>query len=632
MASPLPVARQPLTPPRRFLSKQGLWILLGLSTLFVLLQQLDQGKHGRLHFWDEGTNLDRLTFPTFGHGGANTSVESEISSLMRIINENQATLPLEQQPFMVQKPAPLRPVSAVARTHPLQQPAWRDLVPVAQASQQNVSSAGLIGSRFTAPSTKRRHVDIIKGGPVPGLVTSRLSSAAVSANPFSGVSDEELENEQRLLSSAAEAYRSGDYKKHKAAVTAYRHALHKLKRAKELRKRPYPPEPIAPNIKLPELPTTHSLAAKCFASDSNSRRKARLTIMNKEAYKPGDNIVTWVRTVGLVSQDFWEALPATDPFAGVTYRTCAVVASAGLLRNRRFGAQIDAHDAVFRFNSAYTAGMEEHVGSKSTVRLMNRENFGFMGGPEEIVLQHITTEAMMADFVAFRRMFPATKLFAIHPAFYNRVITEDADHPSNGYFGMRLALELCDCVRLYGFIRSWQGYMTYHYHDDYTPRKSQHSRDSSELPLIKALLNDHLGRLAFAHPCILSQRCEGCPDKAAKCHSEVPYPVPTPGHCYGHGPPGGYPTLNPWEPGKFWPEGLPDQGGSLAKARERYQPAKDNMNEQKPFLPFADERRSCFRQCLSSDHCPGGVGGVCPEPTANAQPCLLWRDVSPPLQ
>ena len=646
MAGPLPAARQQVSLPRRLLSTNGLWLLLALATAVLLIQQLDRGKHGRLHFWDEGASLDRLTFsqsqgPGLRH--TNASIDAEIASLIRIIDDKQASMPLQQPSFQVQQPAlqlppPLSlPVVAEPMTTVQKQPPRREwpltALPVQRSGSQRLKVDG--GNLATVPdkvdAAAVADMAVPTGATAKGVAVSGAPLDPASSNLFSGIGDAELAQEQRQLSVAADLYRSGDYKKHKATVGAYRHALHKLKKAKELRRRPYPPEPNPPTIKLPDLPTTHSLAAKCFAADKN-KSKSRLTIMNQAAYKPGDNIVTWVRTVGAISQDFWEALPATDPFGGLHYRSCAVVASAGLLRNRRFGAQIDAHDAVFRFNSAYTRGMEDYVGSKTTVRLMNRENFGFMEGPDEIVLQHITMEAMMADFVSFRRLFPDTKLFAIHPAFYERVITEDADHPSNGYFGIRLALELCDCVRLYGFIRSWQGYMTYHYHDDYTPRKSQHSRDSSELPLIKGLLNDHLGRLAFSHPCILSQRCEGCPEKAAKCHGEVPYPVPAPGYCYGHGPPGGYPALNPWEPGKFWPEGLPDQGGRLARAREVYQPAKENMNVQKPFLPFADERRSCFRQCLPSDHCPGGPAGVCPEPTAGAQPCLAWRDVSVKLQ
>lgn len=458
-------------------------------------------------------------------------------------------------------------------------------------------------------------------------------SASTSISPFSGLDESALAAETARLAAAVEAYRSGDFRKYKATMAAYRAALHKYNVARELRRRPYPPLPKFPTIRLAAMPGTHSLEAKCFGAAGRRPPKPRLTIMNKGVYSVGSEIVTWVRTVGAVTPEFWEALPAADPFAGVHYRTCAVVASAGIMRNRAYGAQIDAHDAVIRFNSAYTAGMERYVGAKTTIRLMNRENFGFTEGPGEMVLQHITTAQMMADFSRFRALYPEVALYPIHPAFYERVVTEEVEHPSNGYFGIRLALELCDCVRMYGFIRTWEGYMTYHYHDDYVPRSSQHSRDSTELPLIRGLLNEHLGRLVFAHPCILADAvCEGCPPGAARCEKEVPYPVPTPGHCYGHGAPGGIPPLNAWSPGKFWPAAMPDEGGRLARAAEVYKPAHSGMNTQKPFLPFADERRSCFRACVAGDACPGGPGGICPPATAARRPCIPWTDVSPALQ
>ena len=34
--------------------------------------------------------------------------------------------------------------------------------------------------------------------------------------------------------------------------------------------------------------------------------------------------------------------------------------------------------------------------------------------------------------------------------------------PTNGYFGLRLALMLCERVEIYGFLRTWQGWVPYH--------------------------------------------------------------------------------------------------------------------------------------------------------------------------
>ncbi|MEQ2216224.1 hypothetical protein XENOCAPTIV_012792, partial [Xenoophorus captivus] len=50
------------------------------------------------------------------------------------------------------------------------------------------------------------------------------------------------------------------------------------------------------------------------------------------------------------------------------YKSCAVVSSAGSLRNSGLGKEI-----VLRFNAAPTSGFEKDVGSKTTIRLINSQ-------------------------------------------------------------------------------------------------------------------------------------------------------------------------------------------------------------------------------------------------------------------
>jgi hypothetical protein len=83
-----------------------------------------------------------------------------------------------------------------------------------------------------------------------------------------------------------------------------------------------------------------------------------------------------------------------------------------------------------------------------------------------------------------------------------------------------MALELCDCVFLYGFVRNWYGAMTYHYHDDYVPKPTQARRDSSEFPLIQSLMAKHPDRLIFAHPCIVGNVPKFTPSEPESTSSE----------------------------------------------------------------------------------------------------------------
>jgi len=53
-------------------------------------------------------------------------------------------------------------------------------------------------------------------------------------------------------------------------------------------------------------------------------------------------------------------------------KRCAVVGNAGHLSLTKYGKEIDAYDVVVRLNQAPTKGYEERVGTKTTMRIMNR--------------------------------------------------------------------------------------------------------------------------------------------------------------------------------------------------------------------------------------------------------------------
>ena len=87
---------------------------------------------------------------------------------------------------------------------------------------------------------------------------------------------------------------------------------------------------------------------------SRHRRQAQLRRSHQTA---------WARTHALAALEL--------PTGTQRFGTCAVVGSSGVLLRDRFGAEIDAHDVVLRFNNAPTAGFEAIVGSRTTLRLLN---------------------------------------------------------------------------------------------------------------------------------------------------------------------------------------------------------------------------------------------------------------------
>ena len=270
-------------------------------------------------------------------------------------------------------------------------------------------------------------------------------------------------------------------------------------------------------------------------------RRNKTFIMNKKSipelgkfyYTPWNDARTLkcCRHLGKVNQKLVDALPAHDVLHENMYKTCAVVGSGGILLSQEFGRAIDEHDAVFRFNIAPARGFEPFVGSKTTIRLVNRLHAGFRESKSEITIQHTTLAPTLSKYVNSVRRHPDLKNYAFDMAFYKRTLDKKLQQPTNGFFGMNLALELCEDVSIYGFLRTWKGWFKYHYFNSEEPNKKQLERDiGGEMPFIKRLLLKHKERLHFVHPCIIDSECKGC-KVGSHCNGKAPYAVPRPGWC-----------------------------------------------------------------------------------------------------
>lgn len=152
-----------------------------------------------------------------------------------------------------------------------------------------------------------------------------------------------------------------------------------------------------------------------------------------------------------------------------SYRTCAIVGSAGHLRRSGLGPAIDAHDAVFRVNAAPTAGYEADVGSRTTWRVHNSEKPWFMASlgasgmgdvPElNLVVCH-NAWIGACQHQAFGGLY-AERTALVNPRFYSQLWElvqrgrpRGHQHaPSTGLLAIALGLSACQNVSVFGFSR-----------------------------------------------------------------------------------------------------------------------------------------------------------------------------------
>jgi len=196
------------------------------------------------------------------------------------------------------------------------------------------------------------------------------------------------------------------------------------------------------------------------------------------------------------------------------FTSCAVVASSGNMKRSGFGAQIDAHTAVFRFNEAPTGGLyAEDVGRFSTLRFQNRDRSGYAQNKGEICVVRRGKWSKGQDSggkCLFQQMPEPVELYVDGHWKKNRGgahwIEADPGKPwfSNGMAGLAFAMHMCGRVDVYGFTFG-QGY----YFKKYVgPAKSWGRKGGFIRPPSKEYDNRHswirestcLARLAEEYP------------------------------------------------------------------------------------------------------------------------------------
>ena len=213
------------------------------------------------------------------------------------------------------------------------------------------------------------------------------------------------------------------------------------------------------------------------------------------------------------------------------FGTCAVVSSAPSLLKFSFGEEIDAHDAVFRINLAPTKSYEKHVGSRTTVRVLNNDvirsskysatllDIDKKSNPSLFIVRDLFGSKAINSCVAIEKVFKGRSSFDLAMKKRNMTGNVHINHPifvelglmeigrlvlnkrtrisfSSGTFTALVAMELCKNVTLYEVatdIRTTRK----HY---YTPITEKNSKKDAPLyrgfhPLSREReLMEHLGK------------------------------------------------------------------------------------------------------------------------------------------
>ncbi|XP_008435221.1 alpha-N-acetylgalactosaminide alpha-2,6-sialyltransferase 1-like [Poecilia reticulata] len=188
---------------------------------------------------------------------------------------------------------------------------------------------------------------------------------------------------------------------------------------------------------------------------------------------------------------------------------CAVVGTGGILNGSKMGAEIDAHDYVFRMNAAVVEGYEEDVGNRTSVYVHTAHSitaspifyrkFGYKAAPHDEGIKYVLIPEGLRDFqwlnavikgervaegdyrnrnarTYYSGQYNETRFYVLHQDFLryvrNRFLKSGnlnrgywaIVRPTNGAFAIFTALHVCDTVSAYGFMTDdYSKYSNYYF-------------------------------------------------------------------------------------------------------------------------------------------------------------------------
>lgn len=136
----------------------------------------------------------------------------------------------------------------------------------------------------------------------------------------------------------------------------------------------------------------------------------------------------------------------------VKLETAAVVFNSGLVLKRQWGHQIDAADVVIRVNFMPTSGFEDHVGSKTTIRVLGRE-WLFQEKDEILIRTYNSRDYTQSDIINYQqslRFRESVMYISKHDEMTSLFTPYLGGMMTNGFRSVVLALSLCRNVIIYG--------------------------------------------------------------------------------------------------------------------------------------------------------------------------------------
>ncbi|XP_030363323.1 alpha-N-acetyl-neuraminyl-2,3-beta-galactosyl-1,3-N-acetyl-galactosaminide alpha-2,6-sialyltransferase [Strigops habroptila] len=173
-------------------------------------------------------------------------------------------------------------------------------------------------------------------------------------------------------------------------------------------------------------------------------------------------------------------VPDGKPLERALCRRCAMVSSSGQMLGSRLGQAIDGEECVLRMNHAPTAGYEEDVGTRSTIRvvshtsvplLLRNPRYFFQQSQDTLYIIWGPPKKMNREKVGptyqvllkVMQMYPHLQIYTLtdekmtycDDVFQNETgknRLKSGSYLSTGWFTMVLAMELCEQIYVFGMV------------------------------------------------------------------------------------------------------------------------------------------------------------------------------------